>query len=155
MLRVLKNVLASFVVFSVLVGFATTVSARGNVRASIEANNKRWEKAARQGNAAGIAALYTRTAKLILPNNKVVSGRKAITDYWQAAIDAGFKGMKLTAVEVEAHGDIAYEVGRYSVPGQGGKVFGAGEYVVIWKRANGQWKLHRDIWTTSAAASRQ
>jgi ketosteroid isomerase-like protein len=27
----------------------------------------------------------------------------------------------------------------------------SGKYVVIWKREDGAWKLHRDIWTTSAS----
>lgn len=30
--------------------------------------------------------------------------------------------MKLTSVEVEAHGDTAYEVGKWSIPGEGGKI---------------------------------
>jgi ketosteroid isomerase-like protein len=39
-----------------------------------------------------------------------VSGKKAIKEYWKGAIDSGFKAIKLTSVEVEAHGDTAYEV---------------------------------------------
>jgi ketosteroid isomerase-like protein len=30
-----------------------------------------------------------------------------------------------------------------------------GKYVVIWKRHQGKWKLHRDIWTTSMPAPAQ
>src|ERR1700730_1192772 len=149
MLRVLKGSFTLFAIFSVLVGFATAVSAQGDVRASIEAGNKRWEKAVSRGDAAGIASLYTGAAKLLPPNSKVVSGQKAITEYWKGAIDSGFKGIKLTSVEVEPHGDTAYEMGKYTVPGEGGKVLDAGDYVIIWKRANGQWKMHRDIWTTN------
>jgi ketosteroid isomerase-like protein len=32
---------------------------------------------------------------------------------------------------------------------EGGKVVDRGKYIVIWKREQGQWKLHRDIWNTS------
>ena len=70
-------------------------------------------------------------------------------------MDSGFKAIKLTAVEVEAHGDTAYEVGKYTVPGEQGKVLDAGDYIVIWKRANDQWKMHRDIWTTNTPAPQQ
>jgi ketosteroid isomerase-like protein len=155
MLRLLKRSFAFFTVISVLVGFATAVSAQGDVRASIEASNKRWENAVSHGDAIGIASLYTGTAKLFPPNSKVVSGQKAIKEYWKGAIDSGFKAIKLTSVEVEAHGDTAYEVGKYTVPGEAGKVLDAGDYVILWKRANGQWKMHRDIWTTNTPSPQQ
>jgi hypothetical protein len=29
-----------------------------------------------------------------------------------------------------------------------------GKYVVVWKRVGGQWKLHRDIWTSSVRGPR-
>jgi uncharacterized protein (TIGR02246 family) len=155
MLRVFKGAVAFFAIFSVLVAFATMVSAQGDVRASIEASNKRFEKAVSRGDAAGIASLYTETAKIFPANGKVVSGQKAIREYWKGAIDSGFKRITLTTVELEAHGDTAYEIGKYTVPGEGGKIYDAGDYVVIWKRANGQWKLYRDIWTTNTPAPRQ
>jgi ketosteroid isomerase-like protein len=61
----------------------------------------------------------------------------------------------LTTVEVQGCGDTAWEVGRYTVPGEGGKVLDTGDYVVIWKREGGEWKLHRDIWTTNTPAPGQ
>jgi uncharacterized protein (TIGR02246 family) len=155
MFHVLKRSFSLFALFSVLIGFANAVSAQGDVRAAIEASNKRWEKAVSRGDAAGIASLYTGTAKLLPPNSQVVSGQKAITEYWKGAIDSGFKAIKLTSVEVEAHGDTAYEVGKYTVPGEGGKVLDAGDYVIIWKSTNGHWKMHRDIWTTNTPAPQQ
>lgn len=138
-----------------LSGLWTTALAQDTVRASIEASNKKFEQAVSHGDAAGIASTYTESAKLLPANDHVVSGRNAITQYWQAAIDSGLRAIKLTSVEVEAHGSTAHEVGKYTVPGEGGKVYDAGDYVVIWKRANGQWKQHRDIWTTNTPVPRQ
>lgn len=155
MLHVLKKSLALFFFFSVLASLSNAVSAQGDARASIEACNKQWEKAVSRGDAAGIASLYTGTAKLLPPNSKVVSGQKAIMEYWKGAIDSGFKAIKLTAVEVETHGDTAYEMGKYTVPGEAGKVLDAGDYIVIWKHANGHWKMYRDIWTTNTPAPQQ
>jgi hypothetical protein len=43
----------------------------------------------------------------------------------------------------------ANEVGKYRITGEGGKLLDTGKYVVVWKREQGQWKLHRDIWNTS------
>jgi ketosteroid isomerase-like protein len=79
----------------------------------------------------------------------VVSGTAAIQKFWQGALDSGIAGAKLTAVEVEDHGATAHEVGQYELSDKAGKVLDRGKYVVIWKRDGKQWKLHRDIWTTS------
>jgi ketosteroid isomerase-like protein len=64
----------------------------------------------------------------------------------------GIKEATLDTVEVEAHGDAAYEVGRYTLKGDGGQLLDQGKYVVIWKRVGGQWRLHRDIWNSSLPA---
>lgn len=152
MLNVLTRLCAVFAAVIVVASCATTTT-HSNVRSTIEANNTKWAQALGRGDAAGIAALYTPTAQLLPANGNVVSGQPAIQKYWQAGIDAGFKAVTLTTLEVEACGDTAYEVGKYSVPGEGGKVIDTGDYIVIWKRDHGQWKLHRDIWTTNRPAS--
>ena len=155
MLRALKGISAILAIVIVLVSCASVAPTRGDVRATIEANNKRWVEALGRGDAAGIAGLYTPNAQLLPANGTVVNGQQAIEKYWQGAIDSGFKSLTLTSVEVEACGDTAYEVGKYTVPGEAGKVLDTGDYIVIWKREKGQWKLHRDIWTTNTPAPGQ
>jgi ketosteroid isomerase-like protein len=67
-------------------------------------------------------------------------------------VDSGVKGATLTTLEAEGQGDTAYEVGKYTLTGEAGKVLDTGKYVTIWKREQGQWKLHRDIWNTNTPA---
>jgi uncharacterized protein (TIGR02246 family) len=136
----------------VLAGCGTMSPKQEDVRQAIEANNDKWEQALSRGDASAIAALYTPNAQLLPANGNIVSGHQAIREYWQGAIAAGFKAVTLTALEVESFGDTAYEVGKYSVPGEGGAAAATGDYIVVWKR-DGEWKLHRDIWTTNAPAS--
>ena len=155
MLHALKGTPALLVTLALLFGCANTAHKQGEVRAAIEGNNQKWVKALSRGDAAGIAALYTPTAQLLPANGNVVSGKPAIEKYWQGAITSGFKAVTLTTLEAEACGDTAYEVGKFTVPGEGGKVLDTGDYVVIWKRESGQWKLHRDIWTTNSPAPAQ
>jgi ketosteroid isomerase-like protein len=64
-------------------------------------------------------------------------------------IDAGATGLTLTAVEVEAHGDTAHEVGTWVLKAKDGTAVDNGKYIVIWKKEGGQWRLHRDIWNSS------
>jgi hypothetical protein len=35
---------------------------------------------------------------------------------------------------------------------QDGSILDTGKYIVIWKRENGAWKWHRDIWNSSRPA---
>jgi ketosteroid isomerase-like protein len=118
-------------------------------RASIEAGNKQFAAAFLKGDGAAVAALYTPNAQLLPANSEAVSGTAAIQKFWQGVIDSGVRGAKLTAVEVEGHGNTAHEVGQYELSDKAGKLLDRGKYVVIWKRDGSQWKLHRDIWTTS------
>jgi ketosteroid isomerase-like protein len=123
-------------------------------RASIEAGNKQFVAAFTKGDGAGVAALYTATAQLLPANSDVVSGTAAIQKFWQGVMDSGVAGAKLKTLEVEGHGSTAHEVGQYELSDKAGKVLDRGKYVVIWKRDGTQWKLHRDIWTTSQPPAR-
>lgn len=106
-----------------------------------------------QGDAAGIAALYTENGQFLPPNGDFVMGRQAIQATFQAFMDSGIKAIKLETLEVEGYGDTATEVGRYTLEDAGGQVLDKGKFIVIWKQESGQWKLHRDIINTSMPAS--
>lgn len=105
-----------------------------------------------RGDAAGMAALYTENGQLMPPNSDFVTGRPAIQTIFQAFMDMGIKAIKLETVETEGYGDTAFEVGRFTLEGEGGQVLDQGKYIVIWKQVAGQWKLHRDIFNSSLPA---
>ena len=123
-----------------------------DLRAAIEASNSQFVAAAAKGDGAAVAALYTPDAQLLPANSDFVKGTAAIHKFWQGVLDSGIKGATLKTLEVEAHGAVAHEVGQYELMDQTGKALDKGKYVVIWKKVGAQWKLHRDIWTTSAPA---
>ena len=123
-------------------------------KAAIEAAAKRFEADFAKGDATAVASHYTAGGQAFPPNGDVARGREAIAKLWKGAMDAGVKTVKLVVVEVEPHGDTAYEVGTYTLLGEGGKTVDNGKYVVIWKRDGGQWKIHRDIWNTSMPATK-
>jgi ketosteroid isomerase-like protein len=83
----------------------------------------------------------------------VLTGRAAIQDFWQGAMQMGVKTARLESVEAEAQDQTAIETGRYILSGAGGQLLDQGKYLVVWQREDGQWKLHRDIWNTSAPAA--
>ena len=59
------------------------------------------------------------------------------------------KRVELQTMEVDSLGETATESGVARLYNQQGQV-AAGKYVVLWKRANGQWCLHRDCWNTDS-----
>ena len=124
-------------------------AAAGSVKSDIDAALAQYAAAFNRGDAGAVAALYTEDAALLPPGEVRVDGRAGIDVYWQSLINAGIGDIRITAVEVEAAGNFAYEVGAFSlsVPGEGGPITVHGKHIVVWKRgADGVWRLHRDIW---------
>ena len=136
-----------------VIGLAPPASAE-DVRQAIEQVNARFVEAFKAGDAATIASLYTETAKVLPPDAAEVAGREAIQNLWQSWIDDGLKDLTLEAVEVEASGDLAYEIGLFTVqvPAENDAMATAGgNYVVVWKRDAGDWRLHVDTWNDAPA----
>lgn len=128
---------------------ALPASAADDVRSAIEFANEKFEANAGRGDGQGVAALYTANGQLLPAQSDFVRGAQVIGQFWQAVFDSGIEGVSLVTVEVESHGNTAYEVGQFELHGADGKVVDHGKYVVIWKKQGASWKLHRDIWTSS------
>jgi len=132
--------------FAVLVSYGT-VAWSDEARESIESRNREFAAAFMRGDAEAVAALYTENGQLLPPDAAVVEGRPAIAAFWKGAIDAGMKDLALETAEVESVGDLAYEVGTAKIVAGEGQV-SQDRYLVVWKRENGEWRLHRDIWNS-------
>ncbi len=139
----------------IVAGSASRAVAQGagqgnaDVRAAIEAGIKKFVDGTAKHDAALIASAYTEDAEAFPANSDKVKGRPALQKFWQSVLDSGIAAFELNTTEVEADGNLAYEVGTYAMKTKDGKVADRGKYCVVWKRVNGQWLLHRDIWTTS------
>lgn len=124
-----------------------------NVREVIEAADKKFMALYRQGDAAGVAALYTDDAVFMPPNMDFIQGKEAIQATFAGLMAMGIKELVFDVVEVDHCGDHAIEMSRYQLKGAAGQVLDQGKYIVVWKHEHGAWKLHRDIFNTSMPAS--
>lgn len=116
----------------------------------ISAVNRQFEDAARTGDLDRLASLYTPDAIALPPDGPVVKGRDAIKQMWgRLAQQIGLKEVRLQTLEFEQAGDTGYEVGEATLAVSSGTA--AVKFVVVWKKIDGQWRLHRDIWNTKAA----
>ena len=117
-------------------------------RTAIEASNKIWMTAFENGDAKSIAELYSENAKFLLSHGPTVIGKENIQNQFQGMIDAGIT-VKLEIVEVEAQGNLAYEVGNAPVFGPDGQQIDDSKYIVVWKKIDNSWKMHKDIYNSN------
>lgn len=113
--------------------------------AALKDQIEQWEKRFNAGDAAGVAALYTEDAQILPPGSDIVEGRTAIQEFWQMAIDGSAGEDSLETLELHELGDVAVEIGTYSEEGGDN-----GKYMVVWKKTDDGWLIHRDLWNSSA-----
>jgi ketosteroid isomerase-like protein len=149
-----KTVASYFLVllFSGSLLCAAGKSASPSAREGIAAANKAFEAAHLRGDAAALAAQYTESAQILWEDRPIIAGRKNIEAEWQKDMGGPGRKAKLTTLEIEESGDLAYETGKMLVTSPDGKVVYDGKYICIWKRENGIWKIHRDIGNKNAPA---
>lgn len=126
-----------------------------DTRNAIRIANEKFMEVFKKGDAAAVAALYTQDGRLLPPGSQMVSGTEAIQSFWQGAMNQGIREARLETTDVEERQDIACEIGRYTlrIEPEGGKTLtDRGKYVVVWKKEDGGWKLHIDIWNSSGEA---
>ena len=123
------------------------------LRNATQTVNQSFVSAFERRDASGMAAVYTETAEILPPNVGIISGRAGIQKFWEGVLNMGLTGARLETVEMEGEGDSAYEVGKFELTVQGGQVADYGKYIVIWKREQGRWKWHRDIFNSSKRAA--
>jgi uncharacterized protein (TIGR02246 family) len=122
----------------------------GDTRGQIEKMAKAWEKAYNSGDAAAVAALYAKDAKLMPPGAEPATGPSAIQAFLVKDIKGGAK-MALTTEDVTGSGDYALETGKWVATSADGKHLDHGQYATFYKKADGGWKIVRDTWNSSMA----
>ena len=137
----------------VLAIFGTvTASAQNDAAEAIEAVNQLFQEYVAAGNADGLAMLYTEDGMSMQPNTNPYVGHEAISEAHAALFATGVGVIRLTTDELQVFGDTAHEVGRFVTETADGDHVDHGKYVAIWKRIDGEWKLHRDIFNSNMAA---
>jgi len=97
---------------------------------------------------AGIAACYTEDAQMLVANMDVIRGRAAIESVFKFTAVRGHT-LEFQTEEIEVTGMTAVEVGRYTRRRADGSTFDRGKYMVVWKRVGDEWRIHRDMFSTS------
>jgi uncharacterized protein (TIGR02246 family) len=116
-------------------------------RRAIERTVRRYVEASRAGDAGALAALYADDAAVLPPAHAPVLGREAIAEFWREGLEPGFD---LEPLRIDVHGDVAYLVGRYTLPATAAEPADTGKSVMGLRRsADGRWHVEVDIWNHS------
>lgn len=116
--------------------------------AGIHEGNEKFKRAVREADSATPPSLYTRDGKILPPNADAVSGSNSIADFWESFFELGITEARPVTQEVIPMGEYALEVGEFSVFSKDDLV-DRGKIMVLWKKEDGVWKMHRDTWNSS------
>jgi len=108
------------------------------------------------GNYDHAAALYASDGVLMAPHHEGAYGQKPVERLLRELGEAGYSDLRMETMRVDRSGDMAMELGRFSLvmrKADGTTTPERGKYVRVWRRL-GAWLLAADCWSgTPFAAS--
>lgn len=105
------------------------------------------------GNYDQVASLFALDAVYMAPHQEPVIGSRFIERKLREFGELGYQDLRLETNRVESSGDMAMEVGRYSVSIVGdtrGTQSDHGKYLTVWRRL-GAWRIAAACWSSNLA----
>ena len=153
MSKTINNIIPIFLISLFIIACDTkTTFDIDRVRSNIEEQNKKWMNFYNAKDADSVANLFTVDAVVMPPNIQVAKGRKEILNSILDEFKAGATDLVLKTVNVYGNGNLAYEIGEYSLNiKDGDKIENSdqGKYIVVWELSpDGYYKVKVDIWNS-------
>jgi ketosteroid isomerase-like protein len=134
---------------------APAQSARGGhegVSETLDAANAAFSSAYMRGDVEAILAAYTADALVQTPQGDVIATREALRAQWApvAQIRPGTTHALTSTLRQFMGADEVLEAGRYEISSrtaEGEQRWRRGCYTLIWRRIEGEWLIHYDMWT--------
>jgi uncharacterized protein (TIGR02246 family) len=98
-----------------------------------------------------VAALFAQDGVFMAPQYDPAYGPNAVERLLRQIGEAGYEDLRLETVRVESSGDLAMEIGRYTVAirqPDGTILADRGKYVKAWRRL-GVWLIVADCWSSN------
>jgi ketosteroid isomerase-like protein len=135
-------------IYRLMTAFVALMSSNGKTTADISAVHRRFLHLFAVNDLAGIGACYTEDAQMLVANMDAICGRAAIQAVFKFTAVRGHT-LEFQTHELDVAGETAVEVGGYVRRRDDDSLFDRGKYMLIWKRIGGEWKIHRDMFSTS------
>jgi ketosteroid isomerase-like protein len=144
-------------IFSLLISVGTICAAQSKqtlveeARKAIEASNAIYSDLANR-NDGSILTRYTEDACLLPSNTAPLCGREAVLNFFK---DGPKVHSKFTIISVFGEGgDYVTEQSNYELYDMNWKKLDEGKILVVWKKTNEGWKMHRDMFSSNWTPSK-
>jgi len=113
---------------------------------SISNNNRQIEKWYKAKQVDSLINYMADDVIQLPPNSRPLIGKDSIRNYWEQLFQFGNIDFSLQTQEVKANGPLAIELGKYSlkfIPSESSPIpafADSGNYLVYWRKINGNWK---------------
>lgn len=135
-----------------IVAFASTARTQQRDAAAIRALSDQWQRDVAAKNVDAIVAIHTPDAQVMMSHAPVATGSTAIRGMWGEVIKTPGLNLSWTPTKIDVVSPTrAIEHGTYtdSWDTPQGKASDAGNYVTIWHKINGKWRVALDMANTS------
>ncbi len=108
------------------------------------------------GNYDQVAALFAEDGVFMAPHHDPAYGPKAVERLLRHIGEMGYEDLRLETIRVESAGDLAMEIGRYTVAirqPEGTILADRGKYLKAWRRL-GAWLIVADCWSSNMPVPR-
>lgn len=140
----MKNLKSTLLAMLTLVVFTQFSIAQKDVSSEIMKANENFMALFEAGDVDKFVTVYTDDAILYPGNSPAILGKENIKELWAGMMSLGIT-TKLHTSSAEAYGKTAIEEGTVDILA-GGEVVDILQYIVIWKKVKGEWKMYRDMW---------
>jgi len=141
---------------ALLLNFVDTVQASELAdRSALDAAQQAWVEAFNARDADAMAALTTVGIVLLPPNAPAVRGRNAVHALWRQAASTAKAHATVVNEETVILGEFAWSMGAFTHTLPNGAVVSRGKFLEIWQLVDGQWKIHRDMYSSNAPTTRR
>jgi ketosteroid isomerase-like protein len=129
---------------------STMDTANEEIVQALRAIDDQFEHDVRAKNARSLVEnFYAEEAQVLPQDHPGLSGKRPITDFWQGMFDSGLRNAFLEITQVGVSGDLAYEVGKYTLvigPAGSRETQTYGKYLVVHERQpGGTWRAIVDM----------
>ena len=117
-------------------------------RKAIAENNQTYGESFAKGDSTLFLSHYTADACIMPPDAPKLCGKEGVMGFFNYGTQKmGVKNIVVTTDEVFGSDQAMVEVGQYELFGDSArtKSMEKGKFIVVWKKEDGKWKMHRDI----------
>jgi ketosteroid isomerase-like protein len=129
--------------------YAQEYSGKGEDINKILNNIDSFSKACLLENHDKLTSLYSKDGKIFPAGEDIKIGHHAIKKRWKLSRGMKLISHKVTPREIRIIDDYAYDYGYYAmtiVDKKGRETPSKGNYMIIWKKTDDDWKIYLDIW---------